>query len=349
MAFNGSGTYVLPSPEYPAVAGTTIEAADRNVIDADLATALTLCVTRNGQSPPTANLPMGGFKFTGAGDAAARDQFATYGQLQDAEANWADSVGGTADAVTIAITPAITAYEDGQMFYFPVGSDNTGAVTLAVNGLSAIAVEKDDGTGALVALGAGDWQQGTIVAVMMENAKFQWMNKNDRNAVRLTGAQTVAGAKTLSDALVTSAAVTHNAAVTANALVTLAAGGDVTPAAAPATNAIGYLGAPVVDGNSALAIIMTHAGKTIYHDEAGARTWTLPANASIPFPIGTVIIFDNTGNGGAAGALTIAITTDTLRRGDGVAGTGSRTIAASAVAAVRKTKATEWVITGTFS
>jgi hypothetical protein len=66
----------------------------------------------------------------------------------------------------------------------------------------------------------------------------------------------------------------------------------------------------------------------------------------VAFVIGTVITFvNNTG----AGALTIAITTDTLRRGDGTAGTGSRTVSANAIASIIKTKTTEWMMSGTFS
>lgn len=116
------------------------------------------------------------------------------------------------------------------------------------------------------------------------------------------------------------------------------------------TLAAGFRGTPENTQNAAYGILLTDAGKTIYHDEINTRTWTIPANASVAFPIGTVIILDNTGNGGGApGAITLAITSDTLRRGDGVAGTGSRTVPSNAVAAIRKTKSTEWVITGTFT
>lgn len=111
----------------------------------------------------------------------------------------------------------------------------------------------------------------------------------------------------------------------------------------------GFRGAPVIDGNSAYAFPLADAGKTIYHNEAGTRTWTIPANASVAHPIGTMFILDNTGNSGSAGTITLAITSDTLRRGDGTAGTGSRTIAASKVAVIRKVASTEWVITGSFS
>lgn len=115
------------------------------------------------------------------------------------------------------------------------------------------------------------------------------------------------------------------------------------------TSAVGFRGAPNNVQNAAYTFALTDAGKTVYHDEVTARTWTIPANSSVPFPIGTCIIIDNTGNAGAAGAITLQITTDTLRRGDGTAGVGTRTIAASRVAMIRKTKTTEWVITGTFA
>jgi len=41
MARNGSGVYSLPAANYPAVSGTLITAANRNAVDADIATALT--------------------------------------------------------------------------------------------------------------------------------------------------------------------------------------------------------------------------------------------------------------------------------------------------------------------
>lgn len=86
------------------------------------------------------------------------------------------------------------------------------------------------------------------------------------------------------------------------------------------------------------------AGGHIYHPSADttARTWTIPANSSISFPIGTSITFVNdTG----AGAITIAITTDTLLFG-GAGTTGSRTLAASGMASAIKITTTKWIING---
>jgi hypothetical protein len=93
-------------------------------------------------------------------------------------------------------------------------------------------------------------------------------------------------------------------------------------------------------------LVIGDAAKHIFHDSATPHTYTIPANASVAFPLGTVVTFvNNTG----AGTLTIAITTDTLRRGDATAGTGSRTIAANSIATILKTKTTEWMMAGAFS
>ena len=78
MAFNGSGTYILPDTSLSptASAGTTIVSADFNTLTNDLATALTKCIAKDGQSTPTADLPMGGNKHTGVDDATALTHYA---------------------------------------------------------------------------------------------------------------------------------------------------------------------------------------------------------------------------------------------------------------------------------
>jgi len=79
MAFNGSGTYSLPAGN-PVVTGTTISSSTTNTTNSDIATALTNCITRDGQSTPSANLPMNAKKLTdlaagtGAGDSVRFEQ-----------------------------------------------------------------------------------------------------------------------------------------------------------------------------------------------------------------------------------------------------------------------------------
>ena len=108
----------------------------------------------------------------------------------------------------------------------------------------------------------------------------------------------------------------------------------------------GFRGVPQNSKAAAYTFVMSDAGKHIFHDEVTARTFTIDSNANVAWPIGTAITIVN--NNGA-GSITLAITSDTLRRGDGTAGTGSRTIAADSIATIIKTKSTEWMITGKFS
>lgn len=59
MAYDGNGAYALPAPQYPAVAGNTIYAEDFNTLVADIATALSNVLVRDGQAAMTGDLDMG--------------------------------------------------------------------------------------------------------------------------------------------------------------------------------------------------------------------------------------------------------------------------------------------------
>lgn len=86
----------------------------------------------------------------------------------------------------------------------------------------------------------------------------------------------------------------------------------------------------------------TDYGKHIYHAAAAAAaTYTIPANASVPFEIGTTITFVNM----STNNVTIAITTDTMYLA-GTGTTGSRTLAQYGMATALKMTATTWIISG---
>lgn len=91
-------------------------------------------------------------------------------------------------------------------------------------------------------------------------------------------------------------------------------------------------------------LVLADANTGFLHPTADttARTWTIPANASVSFPVGTAITFVNQ-NG--AGSISIAITTDTMRLA-GAGTTGTRTLAANGVATALKLSSNEWLITG---
>lgn len=120
--------------------------------------------------------------------------------------------------------------------------------------------------------------------------------------------------------------------------------GTLTNCTADGTNSVGPKNIPQNSKSAAYTLVLSDAGKHILHPSADttARIFTIPANASVAFPIGTAVTFINQYS---AGVITITITTDTMRRaGDGV--TGSRTLAANGIATAVKVTATEWMISG---
>lgn len=65
MSFNGAGLFQINTAGQPVVFGTAIDETVFNAFTADIATGLSTCITKNGQTTITANIPMSSFKFTG--------------------------------------------------------------------------------------------------------------------------------------------------------------------------------------------------------------------------------------------------------------------------------------------
>lgn len=88
MPFNGIGGFTLVAGN-PVITGTTISSTVQNNTMTDFANAFANCITRDGQSPAFANIPLGGFKITGLGagttngDAVRWEQAVLLTQLAD--------------------------------------------------------------------------------------------------------------------------------------------------------------------------------------------------------------------------------------------------------------------------
>ena len=120
--------------------------------------------------------------------------------------------------------------------------------------------------------------------------------------------------------------------------------GNLSNCTVDGTDAVGFRNTPINSQSAAYTLVLADSGKTILHPSADttARTFTIPANSSVAYPLGTVLTFVNQ-NG--AGVVTIAITSDTMRLA-GAGTTGSRTLAANGVATCVKLTSTEWIISG---
>lgn len=80
MPFSG-GVYSAPSSSWnPAVDDTDIDASDWASLLADMSTALSTCLLKDGSQTVTANIPLGGYKITGLGTGSAVTDAANVGQ-----------------------------------------------------------------------------------------------------------------------------------------------------------------------------------------------------------------------------------------------------------------------------
>jgi hypothetical protein len=87
-------------------------------------------------------------------------------------------------------------------------------------------------------------------------------------------------------------------------------------------------------------LVLGDAGKQIFHpaSDANVRTFTIPANSSVAFPIGTVVLFtvENAGT-----QVNVAITSDTLVNGTGL--TGTQPVLPNNTLMCVKVTATKWM------
>jgi hypothetical protein len=108
------------------------------------------------------------------------------------------------------------------------------------------------------------------------------------------------------------------------------------------TNGVGYLNIPQNAQTGSYTMVLADAGKHIYHASgAGAATYTIPANSSVAYALGTAITFINL----SSTSISIAITTDTMYLSN-AGTTGTRTLAQYGSATAIKITSTTWIISG---
>jgi hypothetical protein len=168
-----------------------------------------------------------------------------------------------------------------------------------------------------------------VLALNSGASDVEWVTAATGN-VTLTGTETLTNKTLTSPTLTTPALGTPASGVLSNCTV-------------DGTDAVGFRNIPQNSQSAAYTLVLADAGKHIFHPsgDANARTYTIPANSSVAYPIGTAITFVNM----TSQVVTIAITTDTMYLAkDGT--TGSRSLAQYGSATALKITSTNWLISG---
>jgi hypothetical protein len=259
--------------------------------------------------------------------------------------------------VSSTVNSGVTSFTAGTTGLTP-STATTGAVTLA--GTLAVA---NGGTGQTSytdgQLLIGNTTGNTLTkATLTQGTGITITNGSGAITIASTATGTVTGV-TASSPLASSGGTAPNITITSStgsgavvlasspSLTTPALGtpssGTLSSCTVDGTNAVGFRTIPVNSQSAAYTAVLADSGKVIFHPstDANARTFTIPANGSVAYPVGTALSFINM----TSQVVTIAITTDTMYLSS-AGTTGSRSLAQYGSATAVKMTSTTWLISG---
>ena len=184
MAFNGSGTFTRIYNWVIDKANSIPITASRMDGELDgIATGLSNCITKDGQTTITANIPFANYKITGLGNGTTRSDAINAGQVQDNQFLYLGTTGGSADAYTLSPAPAITAYATPQQFTAKINATNTTTTPyLQISGIAnpttTAIIKKLNASRAEIAVEANDLLANGIYKFQRNSANDAWIVLN---------------------------------------------------------------------------------------------------------------------------------------------------------------------------
>lgn len=169
MAFNGSGTFTIDTPGNPVQADTDIEPITHNDTMTEIAVGLSTAICRDGQSTITQNISFNNKRITTLSAGVALHDAMNTENLISNFGSYVTTVGGTSNAITLTTFPSGITPLNGAEFWFVATSNNTGAVTIDVNGTGAKNLTKA-GT---LPLSPSDIVSGALIGIMYDSTRFQ--------------------------------------------------------------------------------------------------------------------------------------------------------------------------------
>lgn len=202
MAFNGSGTFErIYNWVNDKANGYKITASRMDGEFDGIATGLSQCITKDGQTTISANIPMANYKFTGLGNGSARNDSIALGQVQDGTYTYLGTTSGSADAYTLTPSPSITAYATTQQFTAKINATNLTTtpylqISAIANPTTTAVIKKLSATKTEIAVEASDLLVDGIYHFQRNSANDAWIVLNPEkaffNATNLTKATSTA-------------------------------------------------------------------------------------------------------------------------------------------------------------
>lgn len=176
------GTRTGPSTWVEAKgAGVKIRADAHDTHDGDISDGLSLALCTDGGTQPSADIPWNSKLITGYGAPTSRTDAMRVDKVQDDATRWGGTAGGTGDALTVTLSPAITTYATGMLIAFKASATNTGTATLNANSVGAKTFKKGKAGG--TDLVAGDITSGGVYFCRYDGTNLQLLNPGTINNV----------------------------------------------------------------------------------------------------------------------------------------------------------------------
>jgi hypothetical protein len=202
MAFNGSGTFErIYNWVNDKANGYKITASRMDGEFDGIASGLSQCITKDGQTTISANIPMSNYKLTGLGNGSSRTDSIALGQVQDGTYTYSGTTSGSADAYTLTPSPSITAYATTQQFTAKINATNTTTtpylqISAIANPATTAVIKKLSATKTEIAVEASDLLINGIYDFQRNSANDAWIVLNPEkaffNATNLTKATSTA-------------------------------------------------------------------------------------------------------------------------------------------------------------
>lgn len=209
MPFNGNGTFVrVYNWTQDLNNNVPITASRFDTEDSGFATGLSTCITKDGQTTLTANIPFNSKKITNLGVGNARTDSLNIGQVQDNQFLDLGTTGGSADAYTAGASPTITSYVATMRYTAKINATNaTTTPYLQLNGIADpstnAVIKKESASGGEIDVVVGDLVEDNIYDFKRNAANDAWIVLNpqystksfkDANLDNLTVNRTINGA-----------------------------------------------------------------------------------------------------------------------------------------------------------